>query len=214
MNQSLKLSEDQRDGLQEVVNVAMGRAGDSLARFLEVFIHLSVPNIHLVDADALYDALAKLIDNNGKPVSAVRQGFFSTKDSAQGLRGEAIVIFSEASFQELAELLAYEDDHRNDKAEKELLLDITNILNGVCLTGISDQLHAELSFSAPSVLGHHIPLKEVLPQDGVAWHQALLIEINYTLEKGSFKCNLLLLMPGDAIEVVKGALDDLLGDEC
>ena len=44
----LALTEDQRDCLQEVVNVAMGQAGDSLARFLEVFIHLSVPRIRQV----------------------------------------------------------------------------------------------------------------------------------------------------------------------
>ena len=48
MNRTLALSEDQRDCLQEVVNVAMGQAGDSLARFLEVFIQLSVPRIQQI----------------------------------------------------------------------------------------------------------------------------------------------------------------------
>ncbi len=47
MNQTppKQYSEDQRDCLQEIVNVAMGQAGDSLARLLEVFVTLSVPKI-------------------------------------------------------------------------------------------------------------------------------------------------------------------------
>ena len=57
----LALTEDQRDCLQEVVNVAMGQAGDSLARFLEVFIHLSVPRIRLVARQELNDELEAMV---------------------------------------------------------------------------------------------------------------------------------------------------------
>lgn len=209
MNQNVSLSEDQRDCLQEIVNVAMGQAGDSLARFLEVFIHLSVPRIKLVESTALPDTL-ELMVGSVDMVSAVRQGFYSAEDG-RGIRGEAIVIFSETSFKELAELLAY-DQEINDSGEKELLLDITNILNGACLTGIADQIETELSFSAPSILGHKVDLKTLIPAKDLTWAQALLVEINYTLEQRSFKCSLLLLMPGEAIEVVKNALDTLLDD--
>jgi chemotaxis protein CheY-P-specific phosphatase CheC len=209
MSQNVSLSEDQRDCLQEIVNVAMGQAGDSLARFLEVFINLSVPRIKLVESKALSDTLEEMVGSTDA-VSAVRQGFYSA-ENGQGIRGEAIVVFSQTSFEELAELLAYEQEI-NDAAEKELLLDITNILNGACLTGIAEQIETELSFSAPSILGHRVGLKELIPEKEYAWAKALLVEINYTLENRSFKCSLLLLMPGDAIEVVKSALDSLLDD--
>lgn len=209
MSQNVSFSEDQRDCLQEIVNVAMGQAGDSLARFLEVFIHLSVPRIKLVESQSLPDTLETMVGSIDT-VSAVRQGFYSAEDG-QGIRGEAIVVFSQTSFQELAELLAY-DQEIDDSGEKELLLDITNILNGACLTGIAEQIETELSFSAPSILGHRVNLKELIPAKDLAWAQALLVEINYTLENRSFKCSLLLLMPGEAIEVVKNALDILLDD--
>ncbi len=209
MNQSVSISEDQRDCLQEIVNVAMGQAGDSLARFLEVFIHLSVPRIKLVEANTLMGTLESMVGSIDQ-VSAVRQGFYSSEDG-QGLRGEAIVVFSQTSFVELAELLAY-DQEINESGEKELLLDITNILNGACLTGVAEQMETELSFSAPSILGHQVNLRDLIPAEELAWLQALLVEINYTLEDRDFKCSLLLLMPGDAIEVVKSALDTLLDD--
>jgi len=209
MTQAVGLSEDQRDCLQEIVNVAMGQAGDSLARFLEVFIHLSVPRVRLVDSKDLPPMLAEMVGHTDK-VSAVRQGFYTAGDG-NGMRGEAIVLFNDASFGELAELLAYEDD-LTEEAERELLLDVTNVLNGACLNGIAEQIETELVYSAPSILGQHILVEEVIARDNLSWMEALLVEINYSLDNRSFSCNLLMLMPGEAIEVVKLALDKLLSD--
>ena len=44
----LSFTEEQRDCLQELINVAMGLAIDKLARFLNTFVHLQVPAIGLV----------------------------------------------------------------------------------------------------------------------------------------------------------------------
>jgi chemotaxis protein CheC len=209
MNEATGLSEDQRDCLQEIVNVAMGQAGDSLARFLEVFINLSVPRIRLVDAAHLGGTLIEMVGHADK-ISAVRQGFY-TQGDGNGMRGEAIVLFSDTSFKELADLLAYEDE-LDEHAERELLLDVTNVLNGACLNGIAEQIQTELAYSPPSVLGQHIPVGDVIAKENLRWLQALLVEINYTLENRSFSCNLLMLMPGEAIDVVKAAMDRLLED--
>lgn len=209
MKQVVGLNEDQRDCLQEVVNVAMGQAGDSLARFLEVFIHLSVPQIRLVDSQDLSQTLAELVGNADR-VSAVRQGFYTAGDG-KGVRGEAIVLFSDTSFKELADLLAYEDE-LDGPAESELLLDVTNVLNGACLNGIAEQIETELAFSAPSIIGQHILVKQVVARENLSWMHALLIEINYSLENRSFNCNLMMLMPGDAINVMKSALDRILNE--
>lgn len=210
MSAVVSLNEDQRDCLQEIVNVAMGQAGDSLARFLEVFINLSVPRIRLLEAKELPKTLCEMVGNTVTAVSAVRQGFYDAEDG-HGMRGEAIVVFSDSSFEELAELMAYEEDI-DSSAEQELLLDITNVLTGACLNGIADQIETEIAYSAPSILGLHIPTGDVVSADKVKWDQALLVEVHYTLENRSFSCNLLFLMPGEAIEKVKEALDKLLED--
>ena len=41
------LDPDLRDSYQEIANVAMGRAGDLLARLLDVFVELPIPNVNL-----------------------------------------------------------------------------------------------------------------------------------------------------------------------
>lgn len=210
MSESLSLTEDQRDCLQEVVNVAMGRAGDSLARFLEVFINLSVPRIRLVAQQQLIGELEQMVGGANVPVSGVSQGFFQQGD-ATGIRGEAIVVFTDSSFRELADLLAY-DDSLTSESEQELLLDISNILNGACLAGIGEQIESELGFSPPAILGQHQLIDQLLQQEQLNWDHALLVEISYTLEDRSFSCTMFLLMPGASIQVVKQALDKLLED--
>jgi len=182
----------------------MGQAGSSLATFLEVFIQLSVPRIRLVRFSDIMPGLQQIVGTRTE-VSAVRQGFYDASLNS-GLRGEAIVIFSDASFNELADLMAY-DEVPGVQAEVELLLDITNILNGACLSGMAEQLGMELSYTPPSLIGHRIEIGRVMAEEQMSWDQALLIEINYRLEKRSFTCDLLLLMPDDAIRAIIAAVD-------
>jgi len=206
---NLALNEDQRDCLQELVNVAMGQAGDSLARYLEVFVELSVPRIRMVQSEEVEKEMESLALSAPK-ISAIRQGFHDTKDGA-GMRGESIVIFNEASFGELSQLLAY-DGPLNAETEAEMLMDITSLLNGACLTGVGEQMGTELGFSPPSVMGRNISPSQLLSQDKVGWERALMVDFNYHVENKSFQCSMLLLMPGDAIKVVIDALDQLLED--
>lgn len=203
----VKLTEDQRDCLQELMNVAMGQAGDSLARYLEVFVHLSVPRIRLVQAIGLPQELEALVGAQTS-ISAVRQGF--TSNAGAAIRGEAVVIFSATSFHDLAELMDYEPGQLNKETEQELLLDITNILNAACLNGFANQLGHELSYSPPSIIGDNMTPGSIFIQEQLGWQHALLIEINYRLDSESFKCNLLMLMPDESIQVIQDSVDQFL----
>lgn len=204
----LALSEDQRDCLQELVNVAMGQAGDSLARLLEVFVNLSVPRIQVVSSEELPKALASLLGHKNL-VSAVRQGFHSQLEHID-VRGEAIVVFGDTSFKELAELLSYEDAI-DANAEKELLLDVTNVISAACLTGIGEQLEIDMGFSAPSLLGQQIPIERLVDSKH-GWQQALLVEINYSVDNRAFMCHLMMMMPDVAIQAIKTRIDEILED--
>lgn len=204
MTDSLQLSEDQRDCLQETVNVAMGRAGDSLARLLEVFVTLSVPRIRLLAPTDVYRLVA------GENICATRQAF-QDNNGKDGWRGEALIVFGESSFAELAELLHY-DDHSAGEVQQELLLDISNVLNCACLAGIADQLGVELFYSPPSILGHGTHIASLLDQDHLQWESALSVDINYRLENRAFHCDLLLLMPDSAITHLAENLDRLLDE--
>ena len=54
------LTEDQRDCLQEITNVAMGQAGSHLARLLDVFVVLSIPHVSVLNPTDIAMALQSL----------------------------------------------------------------------------------------------------------------------------------------------------------
>lgn len=193
---------DQNDTLKEIVNIAMGQAGNSLARILDVFVTLSVPKIELVEVTEIVKIVTKMIDID-QQISAVRQSFYNQ------FQGEAIVIFKPGSCQQLASLMGY-DENAESGNEQELLLDIANILAGACLNGIGDQLGTELSYSAPSIIAENSDIYNVLNPKTLSWSHALLLEVNFTLELSDFKSHLLILMTEKTINSLRITLDDYL----
>ncbi len=195
-------TEDQNDTMQEVVNIAMGQAGDSLARILGHFVELSVPRIKLVTAKDVINTVTSMIDHNAE-VSAVRQAFYNT------LCGEAIVIFTQKGADDLAGLMGY-DSEMDSSAEQELLLEVANLLTGAVINGISETLDTNLNFSPPSLMAERTSLDMVLVTDQLSWNHAMLLEVNFTVENHDFKCHLLMFMTEDTIDTLRGILDDFM----
>ncbi len=195
-------TEDQNDALQEVVNIAMGQAGDSLARILGNFVQLSVPRIRLVTVEDVIGTVTGMVDTHAE-VSAVRQAF------SNSLRGEAIVIFAQTGADDLADLMGYDTD-LDQSAEQELLLEVSNLLVGAIINGISETLETDLSFSAPSLMAERKPIDEVLVPEQLSWSHALLMEVNFTVEGRDFKCHLLMFMTEEAIGTLQDILDDFM----
>ena len=195
------LTEDQKEALQEIANIGMGQAGASIAEVLDHFVLLSIPRILFLQPEDMAGAL--LLTVGEEQVSAVRQAFHSR------MRGEAIVIFGEKRCNDLADLMGYEKnlDHA---AELELLLDISNILVGACLSGIAEQLHEDIGFSAPSLMADRVPVQNLFSVKDISWHNALLVEVNFRLEQRSFACHLVILMAETEILAMAEALDRFL----
>ncbi len=186
------------DAMQEISNVAMGRAGDVLARFLDVFVELPIPKVNHIELSELHMALQ--FSAQDETVSSVCQGFIGP-----GLSGEALLIFNDSSFKNIASLMEYNGEI-NEKIELELLMDIANILVGACLQGISDQLDINLSQGHPIVLGQHLKVKELIDNNVKNWDKALSIEINYRIENKGINCDLLLLFTESCVGPLKKLL--------
>jgi len=194
------LTEDQRDALQEIANIGMGQAGSSIAKIWGEFVSLSIPRIAHVDRCSIPAMLAHFVGDG--TVNAVRQAFHGH------LRGEVVVVFSGGRGDQLAELMGYDD--ADTVEEKELLLDVANILVGACLGSIAETLGVDIGFSAPSVMGLDVaPLDLIRPEELITG-RALFLEVRFALEKKSFASHLIILMPSDEILVLGTALDKFL----
>lgn len=202
MTPALELDEEHRDCLQEVTNIAMGKAADRLARLLDTFVVLSIPHIELLGPADIAMALQSI--NTCDSVSGVCQGFIGG-----GIAGEAILLFNDTSFTDLARLLKY-DEEVDSQAERELLMDTTNVLFGACLSSIAEQIDMTFSFGPPMVLGQHQRLDEIFDPAKATWKQALVTEINYSLEGYDVNCDLLLIVTEQSIGLLLKKLDYFL----
>ncbi len=173
-----------RDCYQEIANVAMGRAGDLLARLLNVFVMLPIPNVNLIEVSEINMALSAV---NKESTSGVCQGFISS-----GISGEALLLVNDSGFRDIAKLMGREPP-KNIQAELEVLMDMSNVLIGACLKGISEQLDIDFSQGHPMVLGQHCRVDDLISTSSATWKRTLAIEISYSIENHPIKCDLLLL---------------------
>lgn len=202
MSAAETLKEDYRDCLQEVTNVAMGQAARRLAKLLDSFVILSIPHIAIMKPADIAMALESI--DSFDSVSGVCQGFIGG-----GVAGEAILLFNDTSFTDLARLMQY-DQHLDAQAERELLMDTTNILFGAMLNSIAEQIDIAFSFGPPMVLGQHQKLEALFNPKKTLWSNALVTEINYKVEGYNINCDLLLIWTEESIDLLIKKLDYLL----
>ncbi len=198
----ITLSADMRDCCQEIANVAMGRAGDLLARLLNVFVELPIPNVNFIEVSELRMALKDI--ETHESTSGVCQGFISA-----GISGEALLILNDSSFKDVASLMNYQYDAQMG-TELELLMDLANVLIGACLKGVSEQLDIQFSQGHPEVLGQHRKISDLIANNANKWKKTLAIEISYSIENYPIKCDLLLLFTESSMLTLSNKLAYLI----
>jgi chemotaxis protein CheY-P-specific phosphatase CheC len=179
-----------QDAFRETINVAMGRAGALLARVLGVFVQLPVPNVNMLEVGELHMALADA--QNGDRLTAVCQGYIGC-----GIAGEALLIFHGSEIADMAKLMQRDSIEYSDM---EMLLDLSTILIGACLSGIAEQIDVVFSQGHPQVLGEQGGIEELIRVNKQRWKKTLAVEISYSLEGHNIHFDLLMLFTEDSVE--------------
>ncbi len=201
MPNTAPFTEEQRDCLQELTNVAMGAAGESLAAFTKTFVNLSIPVVRAFHPSKISKGLAHV--ETGENVSAVVQPFSLSEHECF-----ALVVITENSFSDLAQFTGRWVD--NETVAGELLGDLARTLNDTCLSGMSEMMDMTLDVEQPDVIALNIALDQLRLQDIAGWDSAISIEINYHLEDHPFNCDLLLLFPDQALDDIRMILDGMI----
>lgn len=183
---------EMQEGYQEVANVAMGRAADLLAKLLDAFVVMPIPVVNMIEVSELRMAIQQVDDND--TVSGVCQGFIGA-----GIAGEALLIFNESSYEDIADLMKYVGDI-DEAIQVELLMDIANILISACLKGIAEQLDINFSQGHPLVIGRHVKVDELLGRSESRWSKTMTIEMGFKIEDKNISSDLLLLFTEDSIK--------------
>ena len=184
------------DAFRETVNVAMGRAAALLAKVLHVFIELPIPNVNVLEVGELHMALADA--QRGNQLTAICQGYIG-----EGIAGEALLMFHDSSLPDMARLLRQE---YRESSQSEMLLDLSALLIGACLSGIGEQIDLTFSLSHPQVLGEHARIEDLITLNRHRWKQTLAVEVSYSVEGYDIHFDLLLLFTETSLARLKGKL--------
>ena len=139
------------DLLQEIMNIAFGRAASDLAELIDIFVVLSVPKIKLLQA---YDLPAyintEIMNYDHDRVSVVEQSFWGK------FKGNAFLVFPSGAGKRMIALFdgrdEYFDADPSHELEKETFLETGNILIGACIGKIAELLGDVTTYSPPRVV--------------------------------------------------------------
>lgn len=178
------------DVFRETVNVAIGRAAALIAKVLGVFVQLPVPNVNILEVGELHMALNDA--SSSKELTAICQGFIGS-----GIAGEALLMFHDSEIADIAQLMQRQS---TDYSDLEMLLDLSSVLIGACLSSIAEQIDVVFSQGHPQILGQHATIDELIRVNHKRWKKTLAVEISYSLEGHDIRFDLLLLFTEDSIE--------------
>jgi len=139
------------DLLQEIMNIAFGRAASDLAECIDIFVVLNVPQIRLVQAINLPAYInEEIMDYNTNKVSVVEQNFWGK------FKGSAFLFFPSGTGKRIISLFDGRDDFfesdPSHEMEKETFLEVGNILIGACIGKIAELLGDVTTYSPPRVV--------------------------------------------------------------
>ncbi len=194
-----------QETLQEVSNIAMGRAASVLAEMLNVFIKLPVPRVNILEVGELQMALEYSVKEDS--CSAVSQGFVGS-----GIAFEALLIFNDSSFPDMATLLGMTDAISREH-ETELLMDVSSVLVGPFMAAVGKQLNIDFSHGHPTLLGQHVRIADLINVKKASWKRTLAVEIVYEVENYQINCDLMLLFTEDSVPTLEHLLSFLAEDE-
>lgn len=172
----MELSENQKDALTELINIAFSRTAASLSDLTGNRVELDVPEVSIHPIKELCEALARFVQGD---VATVHQIFTGQ------LAGDALLLLNHDGAATLVGMLTgiHPSGSRLGASSKEVLTEVGNILLNACLGIFGDILKIHFSFTVPRLhleaLGH---LLDSLTIGKEGLHYALLVGAKFKLQ--------------------------------
>ncbi len=204
-NSKIIINGEELDILQEVMNIAFGKASADLAEVIDIYVVLSIPDIKLLKtADVpkyIEDEISDL-DN----ISVIKQSYTGK------FHGTALLLFPGGAGKKLFSL--FDDGSKTDLEredfsvvlEKETLLEVGNILIGASVSKVAELLDDVVSYRPPKIV------VESKPGDIVDWDlaepegAAILMRTVFSFDEGNIGGLLFLIPSYKSFEWLKKSL--------
>lgn len=198
------LSRDEREILQEIMNIAFGKAAADLAEVINIFVVLSVPLVQVFRARMLPRYLTEQVSDYDR-ISILEQNFWGD------FRGSAFMIFHADAGRELITLFGDEGESTGlcslDTLERETLMEVGNILIGACVGRLAELLGDLVTYSPPRVLTNNTP-HDAFPESSFdSDDTAIVLKTVFRFNERNTEGLLFLVTSHDSVVWLKRALE-------
>jgi chemotaxis protein CheC len=208
MDDFAHISEEEKDILQEIMNIAFGKAAADLAEVINIFVVLSVPDIRIIKAVELPDYIRKEFSEFGN-ISIVEQNFWGE------FKGNALLIFPADSGKELISLLGDGDEltfesQSSNILENETLMEVGNILIGACVGKVAELLKDVITSSPPRVIIEDRPSVSMPKTLFDPSNSAIILKTVFCFNERNVNGFLFLITSHNSVVWLKNALADFM----
>ena len=201
-------SELELDALAELMNISFGAAAAGLAEVLDIFINLNIPYIKIIKKKELTDYIREEIPGCSD-CSVIEQKFHGD------FGGRAILLFPYGIEKKLLSLfnMLEDDTYESDSVaglEKEVLMEVGNILIGACLGKIFELIDSRIIYFPPTVLLRPEP-DQMLSSEGDSEEMCITLKTGFHFEDRNVEGHLFLINNKESIPRLKESLKPFTG---
>ena len=204
MKSEINLTEDQKDCLQELMNVAYGSATAAITEILNAFANLSIPKIQIIDSSDLKHYLSNKLNLK-------MEHLVSLQELNGPISGENMFVIDKQSAINIAYKFGLEEDEINDNEISDIVLEITNILSSSTISKLAEDIDANVSFSAPSIKS----LTSVNQLNNLfitKYEKVIIISTELKFEELNIRAELFILTTDNSILYIKEKLNKILDE--
>ncbi len=202
MEKEIILTEDERDCLQELMNIAYGSATAAISEIISKFATLSIPKIQTIDSHELKTYLNSKLKSQNK--------YYISNQLINGqLAGENLFVIDETSSINLTREFDVDDDEMCEEEIQDVILEITNILSSSVSGKLASLLNSNISFGAPKITKIE-SLNEFDQRFESEYAQVIIISTDLNFEDQNIHGELMVLSTSDTAIYLKEALDEFM----
>ncbi|QTA86912.1 CheC domain-containing protein [Desulfonema magnum] len=201
-------SDEEKDILQEIMNIAFGNATADLGEVIDIYVELSAPSIQILGIGDIPDYLTDRMKLHPE-TSIVAQNFWGD------FKGYGILVLPNRTGRSLIAIL--DDGEPNDfemkpiaGQEREVLMEVGNILIGACVGKVCELLNTFVTYTPPQVIHENSNEYSSFVDSFDPSQTAILMETVFRFKAIDINGLLLVITSQEAIEWLRKALYEFM----
>ncbi len=171
-----ELAERRQNAVAELFNMGASNAAEALSQMVQEVISLSAPKVLFLSRG---EAAKQICAQGGKPFSSVQEEF------SGAVRGEALLVFPEDKGLDLVRALMQQEASAAEFTglEKEVLVEVGNVVINACLGALGSRLEEEISTAFPVYLNGDCELVLARENAGNSASEVMQCCIDFSLQE-------------------------------